>query len=201
MIFRLFASIVTIVCFARLAVAEDAPAQVTLGNARLHFTPPPAANWERVEKSTDRLVAFTSVKHDAIVAFELLPDDMTINKAVTAAIIKQLRGEHQKSKAKMLLEPTAEADERFALKVHERYEVGKTDPKKVSDQLHMYLYVGKYLMMATVNSVADDPATVDATHREAEDALLSATAPGVKPRKVLPRPATKPTPKPKTPTP
>ena len=196
---RLFLSVSLILILVALCSADESPpAPVTLGDFGLQFTPPPTDFWERTQHSTDRIVAFTTLKHDAIVAFELLPDDMVIDRPVTAAILKQLRGEHLKNKTKMFLDPVAESDERFALKVHERFEVGRDDKKKVSDQLHMYLYVGKHLLMATVNSVAGDPESVDAAHRQAEDALLSATAPGVKPRKFIPRPTTRPSTKPAT---
>ena len=190
---RLFACVLAVSSFVHTSRAEDAPAStpIALGDFGLTFTPPPTARWEPTQHSTNRIVAFTARSHDAIVAFELLPDDMVIDKPVTAAILKQLRGEHLKANAKMPLEPVAESDDRFTLKVHERFEVGKDDKKKVSDQLHIYLYVGKHLMMATVNSVAADAEIVKVEHQNAEDALLSATYPGMKPRKATSRPATK----------
>ena len=165
---RLYVSVSAILILAAWCRADESPpAPITLGDLGLQFTPPPTDFWERTLHSTDRIIAFTTLKHDAIVAFELLPTDMVIDRPVTAAILKQLRGEHLKNKTKMFLDPVAESDERFALKVHERFEVGKDDKKKVSDQLHMYLYVGRQLLMATVNSVAGDPESVDAAHRQA----------------------------------
>ena len=93
---------------------------------------------------------------------------------------------------RLLLQPTVESDDRFALKIHERYEAGKGEKKQVADVLHLYRYVGRRLVEATVNSVAADADAVKAEHGDAEEALLSATGPGVKARKPSSKPAAKP---------
>ena len=158
-----------------VAHAADAPAPVALGDGAVHFTPPSAESWEPSKHATARILAYTTKKHDAIVAIELLPDDMVVDKETTGAIVKQLRGAH--GQAKVVLQPTVESDERFALKIHERYEVGKGANIKVADVLHLYRYVGKRLVMATVNSVSDDPEAVKAAHADAQECLVSATGP------------------------
>jgi hypothetical protein len=77
----------------------------------------------------------------------------------------------------MLLEPTVESDDRFALLIHERYEV---KDGKVADQVHVYRYVGQRLAMATINAVCDDQADAEAYHKVGQDVLLSINGPGVK---------------------
>jgi hypothetical protein len=174
-------AITMILCAALRAADSPAPeAPVPLGNGAVQFTPPSSETWEPSKHQTDKIVAYTTKKHDAMVKIELLPDDMVVDKSATDAILKAIRGS---IKSKILLEPTVESDDRFALKIHERYEVGKNDNKRVADVLHIYMYVGKHMMAVTVNSVATEPDAVKAAHKDAEDALLSATGPGVKPRK------------------
>lgn len=174
-------AITMIFCAALRAADAPAPeAPVPLGKGAVQFTPPPSETWEPSKHQTDRAVAYTTKKHDAMVKIELLPDDMVVDKASTDAILKAIRGF---IKSKILLEPTVESDDRFALKIHERYEVGKDENKRIADVLHIYMYVGKHMMSVTVNSVATEPEAVEAAHKDAEDALLSATGPGVKPRK------------------
>lgn len=162
--------------------AATADNQVPLGDTKFRFTPPPADAWDPVEKTgASGVMAYTAKSHDAIIAVQLLPPDMVIDKDVTAALIKQLKDARQKGKSKFLLEPAAEPDARFALKIRERYEVKEG---KNSEQLHLYRYVGPRLAMVTVNSVAGDAETVAKQLKLGEETLLSVTGPAVK------RPAT-----------
>ena len=170
--------------------ADEKPPMVPLGDGKIQFTPPPSETWEPSQHNKPDILVYTAKKHDAIVAIQLVPDEMVIDQATTAALVKHLKGSH--GNAKVLLQPTVVADERFALKIHERYEAGKAEKKQVADVLHLYRYVGRRLVEATVNSVADEAETVKAEHGDAEEALLSATGPGAKPRKPASKPAMKP---------
>jgi hypothetical protein len=182
---------------ARISPAADPPANtLPLGDAGLRFVPPPDENWQVANDSSAKRPDYVARTHDGRMAMQMV-EDMVVNDAVTEALVKQLKSANQKAKAKVLMEPTVESDDRFTLKVHERVEVGTGDKKKVSDQLHLYRYTGKWMVMATINTIASDPEAVKAELAAGEDMLLSVTGPGVKPpRKPASKPATKPTSKP-----
>ncbi len=176
-----------------LAAADD-DNQIQLGDSKFRLTPPPDSTWEKSEKpGAQNFIAYISKNHDAVMAIQLLPPDMEINQAVTDALIKQLKSSRTKSKSKMLLEPTVEPDDRFALKIHERYEV---KDGKVADQIHVYRYLGQRIALATVNVVNDDADKVKTYHAAAEDALASTTWPGMKRQAQPQKPATRPTSRP-----
>jgi hypothetical protein len=175
------------------AMAADAPEPpANLGKDGVQYVPPPSELWEPTKHSTDKAVGYVTRTHDGIIALEMLPDEMIVDGKAT---VKQLHAAHAKAKVKVLLEPVVETDERFALKVHERYEIGIGENMKTADQLHIYRYGGKHIFMVTVNSIADDAAAVTAAHETAEDMLLSVTGPGIKmPKKFTTRPSTQPRP-------
>jgi hypothetical protein len=189
--YRMIGMLVVIGALGAMAMAADAPeAPASLGKDGVQYTPPPGEGWEATKHSSDKAVGYVTKKHDGIVALEMLPDDMVIDPK---AIVRQLHMAHVKAKAKELMEPVAETDERFALKVHERYEIGVGENKRIADQLHLYRYGGKHIFMATVNSISDDPEMVKAAHETAEDMLLSVTGPGIKlPRKFTTKPSSQP---------
>ena len=144
-----------------------------LGNGLVTYTPP--SGWQP-GKTTPNVVSYITPAHDGILAIELLPVDMTMTHDAPNAIVKQLQATRAKSGSKVILAATIEPDDRFALKIHERYEVGRKDTStKIADQIHFYRAIGSRFVMLTVNTVADDPETVKSTQKAAEDTLLSAT--------------------------
>jgi hypothetical protein len=178
--------------------ADAVPAPVPLGDGKITFTPPPADSWDRSPQASKNVAAFTTKARDGVMAVEVLPSDMVIDQNTADAIQRQLRQSRQKAKAKMILQPTVEPDDRFALRIHERYEAvdkNGVGTGKIADQLHLYRYVGQALLMGTVNTLSDDPEVVKTTQATGEDALLSATGPGAKAPPVR-KPATKPATKP-----
>ena len=172
--------------------ADTAPETKPLGEGGLIYTPPPDATWQPHNKWSAGLAYYVARGHDGVMVMKIAAD-MEIVAGTSEGLVKQLKAANLKAKTKVLMEPTVEEDVRFALKIHERVEVGTGDKKKISEQLHLYRYAGKVVVMETVNTVAADPETAKAELSAGEDMLLSLTGPGVKPpRKVPTRPATKP---------
>ena len=87
------------------------------------------------------------------------------------AVVRSLRDAHKKANQKILYGPKVEPDNRFALKVHERYQSGE----KVADELHIYRNVGPRVIMVTVNAWAADEAENKQIHKTGEDLAISAT--------------------------
>ena len=161
----------------------------------LKYTPPPDETWEAANDCGPKLADYVARSRDARMVMKIAAD-MEINDEVIKAVVRQLKGENQKNKLKVLMEPTAESDDRFALKVHERVEVGKGDKAKISEQLHLYRFAGTVVVMSTINSVATDPEIVKAQLAAGEQMLLSVTGPGVRPPRVAATKPAKPTTKP-----
>jgi hypothetical protein len=162
---------------------------VQLGtNTNWHFVPPPDDAWEPIKQQSPTISGFVSRKRDAVMALQLLPPRVVIDDKYGDLAIKQLKGEHQRKKAKVVMEPTIESDGRFALVVREKFEPpAKPGQKqddaqatKVAEQLHLYRNVGPRVVECTINTVAEDAETVKAEQAAAEDALLSVTPPGAK---------------------
>jgi hypothetical protein len=162
------------------------------------FVPPPDDAWEPIKQQSPTISGFVSRKHDAVMALQLLPPKVVIDEKYGDAVTKQLKEEHQRKKAKIVMEPTIESDGRFVLVVREKFEPpAKAGQKqddaqatKVAEQLHLYRAVGPRVVECTINTVAEDADTVKAEQTAAQEALLSVTPPGAK--SPVRKPATQP---------
>ena len=171
--------------------AEQRPT-AAIGNDGLIYTMPPSEHWEVAPAKENTVAAFKTIKHDAVVAMQIMPSDFSvIDSSSSRVILMQLRGQYKKNKeVKLLIEPNIEQDDRFALRIHERFEMGTGAEKKVMDQLHFYRYAGKFMIQMTVNTFVKTEEQLKETQGEAEDVLFSITGPGVKkPTKSTSRPA------------
>ena len=205
---RFFCSLVffSILLLSMHFVVAESPGEAEratgpLGNDGLIFTMPPTERWQVAPTKQATAVGFRTVKKDAVVAIQIMPDDMTvIDPSVSRSIMMQLRAQYKKNKTKMLIEPTIEQDDRFSLRIHERFEVGDGDAKKVTDQLHIYRFTGKFLVQMSMSAFVTTEDDLKLIQGEAEDIVYSITGPGVKkPAKSTSRPAsaTKPVDRPK----
>lgn len=128
------------------------------------------ADWiEAVKSKTPTQDAFVSKGHDAMIAISVLPASMTISPDMANSIMKKIRENRKASAQKFVQEPTVEKDDRFILKIHEKYQL----KDKVADQLHMYRQVGPRVVLVTINSLAGEEGA-KAQHEVAEKACLSA---------------------------
>jgi hypothetical protein len=143
-----------------------------LGGGKIEFTPP--EGWTKSDKNSGPTrAAYVSPGGEGMLLVEL-PPNMQIADGTGDAIIKQLHGMRQKEGSKSL-ELKAEPDDRFDLRIVDRFTLKNG---RDAEQLHLYKKVGSRVVMATVNSVAEDAEASKKIHAAGEDALLSAKAVG-----------------------
>ena len=154
--------------------ADDATknkADGSLAGGRLRYTPPPDDTWQRAGNvNSDDAAAYAGRNHKGAIAIEVLPPDAEMTPEMGGAVVRALRDAHKKANQKMLFGPKVEADKRFALRVHEKYQSGD----KVADEVHIYRTVGPRVVMLTVNAWVNDEAGAKAIHTAGEDVLVSA---------------------------
>jgi hypothetical protein len=131
---------------------------------------PLESSWiEAVKSKTPTRDAFVSKGHDAMVAIEVLPASMTITPELASGMIKKIRENRKANGNKVIQEPTLEKDERFIIRIREKYQV----KDKVADQLHLYRQVGPRVVLVTINSLGGEEAA-KGHHEAGEKACLSA---------------------------
>lgn len=146
-------------------------AEVTLAGGHLHFSAPADDAWQRAENiHSDDAAAYARRDHQGAVAIQVLPPDAEMSDQMGGAVIRSLRDAHKKANQKILYGPKIEPDDRFALKVHEKYQSGD----KVADEIHIYRNVGPRVVMVTVNAWVTDEAKAKQIHTTGEDLAASA---------------------------
>lgn len=143
----------------------------TLIGGHLHYTPPADDDWQRAENvNADDSVAYARRDHQGAIAIQVLPPDAEMTPQMGPAVVRSLRDTHKKADQKVLYGPKVEPDNRFALKVHEKYQSGD----KVADELHIYRNVGPRVVMLTVNAWLTDEAGIKQIHQAGQDILAGA---------------------------
>ena len=99
-----------------------------------------------------------------------IPGNAVVDKGAAKAIVKQLHDNHVKAKDEIVLEPTLENDDRFAIRIHERYK----HKGHVADELHLYKMVGPRPCMLTVNAQTEQEDEAKKVQVFGETTLLSA---------------------------
>lgn len=173
---KLLFSLLVVVAACAVARSSDDKQKnttdATLINGRVHFSPPADDDlWQRAENvNSDDAAAYARRDHQGAIAIQVLPPDAQVTDQIGGAVIRSLRDAHKKANQKVLYGPKVEPDDRFALKVHEKYQSGE----KVADELHIYRNVGPRVVMVTVNAWAADDAEVKGIHKAGEDLAASA---------------------------
>jgi hypothetical protein len=156
---------------------STAPATETLFGGKLTFTPP--AGWELRGKLDGGKTASYALEPDAaLMAITVNEQEIALDDAAAAkmaqAICKHLRDSIPKSGAEILTPPIAEKDDRFFLRIHDRF----TKDGKLCDQLQLYRVLGVELVTVAVTAFSGSPDDVKKTFEEAEKMILSVQAPG-----------------------
>jgi hypothetical protein len=155
----------------------DASLVKALANGTVRFTAPDG--WEEAPATaTDLRAAFFLPDHASVVSVEVLPADATIGPESFGAIMRSLRQTRQQRREKFVEGPTNEKDNRFLLRIHEKYRtMVKVDDKpaeKTASQLHLYRQVGPRIIMVTVWSTADADEELKQAQAAGEEMALSA---------------------------
>lgn len=164
-----------VACCVGSAVAAPATTPTTqatrsaLGNGMVDFAPPGDYAEEAKARTATRAV-YVSKSPEAIAFIEVLPADAEVGPGASQAIATRLRQNRQKNKEEVVMAPKAEADARFAMRIHEKYKAGE----RVADVLYLYRRVGPRVVMVRVDARAEGEADVKAIHAAGEAMCLSA---------------------------
>ena len=158
--------------------APDPSPVKLLANGTIRFTAPDG--WDEIAASaTDVRAAYVLHDHASALSVEILPADATIGPESFGAIMRSLRQTRLQRKEEFIEKPTADKDDRFLLRIHEKYHtIVKVDDKptaKIAIQLHLYRQVGARIMMVNVWSAADADDELKQAQSAGEDIALSAT--------------------------
>jgi hypothetical protein len=136
--------------------ASDRPAPAAEGHRRLadeqiDYVPP--EGWAESPKNhTATRDAFVAKGGQAMMSIEVLPADQKIAPDMAASMVKKMKQMRQAASQKSVMEPTVEKDDRFIVRIHEKYQV----KDKVADQLHLYRQVGSRVVLVVTNSLAGE---------------------------------------------
>ncbi|HEY2587236.1 MAG TPA: hypothetical protein VGI81_15935 [Tepidisphaeraceae bacterium] len=172
----LLASILVVLTLSGIAWSadekpKDSSSEASLIGGRLTFTPPPDDAWARATNvNADDAAAYGARDEKGAIAIQVLPADAEMTPQMGGAVVRSLRDAHKKANQNIVYGPKVEPDKRFALKVHEKYQVGE----KTADELHLYRNVGPRVVMVTVNAWVTDDAAAKPVHQAGEDVLASA---------------------------
>jgi hypothetical protein len=152
-----------------LGAGVSGPRTAKLLKGRIVYTPP--EGWElSIGSSDDTTGAWSQPEGSGILAIQALPGNAVVDKGAGRAIVRQLHENHLKAKDEIVLEPRLEDDDRFSIRIHEKYK----RKGQLSDEMHYYKMVGSRACMLTVNAVTDDEADAKKVHAVGEAVLLSA---------------------------
>lgn len=131
---------------------DQKPADGKVRLARvIDFTPP--EGWIAARQATTLTrSAYVSPDRQAMISIEVLPASMKIEHDLAAGMMTKMRQNRQAQAQKFVQEPTVEKDDRFVIRIRERYEI----KDKVADQLHLYRAVGSRFLLVTINSLAGE---------------------------------------------
>ena len=167
------------------APAADSDQPGRLAEGKIHYMPPEGWAENRRGGKFDT-VLYLAPDKNAVLSVEAPPDMDDISPAAGGKLIVKLREMRKAKGQKSTLGPRVEADNRFDLKIHEKYEF----KGKVFDQVHLYRRVGPRIVMVTANAL-DEGDRVQKVHEVAEAVALSAATKGQQPKAPTSRPAPK----------
>lgn len=150
----------------------DGSKPVAIGPNVVQFNPPDGWLDSPVNRRPNRELYFAPTRN-ALISVEVLPANAAADRDVAAAMVRTLKQNRKAAKQAFVQEPQIENDDRFAVRIREKY----MDGNKVADQLHLYRMVGKRVVLVTVKTVAEGDAGA-AHHTLAEAVALSAAAAG-----------------------
>jgi hypothetical protein len=170
--------------------AATAPTRVRDGlvNGALRYLVPP--EWEITERGADRMTVFYRHKPERAhysmqvtqQAQGIPQNDARFKKQMVETILNFANEDLKRRKVEVLDPPTVERDDRFLLRVHERFKEGDT----IVDVIHIYRGLGLNLVSLTSSTSSEEANQVKAVHAAGEMVLLSASLANQDPKVVRP---------------
>jgi hypothetical protein len=154
----------------------------TLADGAVSFNRP--ADWEEAQKNRTPLrAAWVSPDRKGMILVEVWPEGQ-IAASTGPQTVRRLREDRKKQQGvKVIMEAAIEKDQRFAMRIHEKYQY--TADGTVDDVLRLGRQVGGRVVVVTVWSKSPDDARDKEIHQAAEEVSLSVTVgkPAAKPPK------------------
>jgi hypothetical protein len=170
--------------------AATAPTRVRDGlvNGALRYLVPP--EWEIVDRTADRMQVYYRDKPERATysmmvtqQAQVIPlNDLRVRKQLSEMALAWANAELVKRKVEVLDAPKVEPDERFMLKIRERFKEGDA----VWDVVHVYRGLGLNLVSATSATTNEEKNQIAAVHDAGAKLLLSATLGPQDPKLVRP---------------
>lgn len=154
---------------APAAPAADDGSHVKLAGGQVDFVPP--EKWtEKKDARNETRAIFVSSHPPAIMMVEVQKPDADFDAKMAPQMIKTIRELHAKAKAKIVMEPKVEKDERYILRIHDKYE----QEGKTIDAVRVYRKVGERILMVLVNVYAESADDVKSLQAAGDDVATSA---------------------------
>ena len=159
-----------------------------LVNGALRFLVPP--EWEITERSADRMQVFYRHKPERAVYSmmvtqqgQVIPqNDARLKKQMTETILNWANEELKKRKVEVIEPPSVVRDDRFLLKVHEKFKDGDA----IVDAIHIYRGIGLNLVSVTSSTTNEEAGQLQAVHDAGALLLMSVTLGSQDPKIVRP---------------
>ena len=154
---------------APAAAAADEGSHIKLAGGQVDFVPP--EKWtEKKDARTDARAIFVSAHPPGIMMVEVQKPDADFDAKMAPQMIKTIKELHAKAKAKVVMEPKVEKDDRYILRIHDKYE----QQGKAIDAVRVYRKVGERILMVLVNAYAESADDVKALQGAGDDVAMSA---------------------------
>jgi len=151
------------------APAADEGSHVKLAGGQVDFVPPDKWTEKPDARKEDRAV-YVRPHPPGIMMVEVQPPNADFDTKMAPQMIKTIKEMHAKAKAKVVMEPKVEKDDRYILRIHDKYE----QEGKTVDAVRVYRKVGERIVMVLVNAYAESADDVKALHQAGDDAAMSA---------------------------
>jgi hypothetical protein len=109
--------------------------------------------------------------------------DLRVRQQLAKAILAAANEELKTLKVEVLDPPKAEVDDRFMLRMHERYKDGDI----TYDRVHLYRGIGFNLIDVAITAVTDDKETAKKLHDAGATLLMSVTVGPQDPKIIRPK--------------
>jgi hypothetical protein len=170
------------------SVPSTAPAVevIYLDGEKVRFTPPPGLTFQG-HLNDGRAAGFSIGDTQALISVLVTPQEQALPRGFSDQLARFVRknilDEAQQGQQDIVMQPRVEDDERFLLRVHDKFNT----EERFGDRVHLYRAVGLYLVSVTATAFTEDEAEARRVHELGADLLLSVRL-NLKPRAARNRP-------------
>lgn len=145
---------------------------MTLDGEKVLFTPPPGLTFQG-NLNEGRAASFSIGDTQALVSVLVTPQQQGLPRGfkdrLAQFVGKTIREEASQGQQDIVMPPRVEDDERFLLRVHDKFNT----EERFGDRVHLYREVGLYLVSVTATAYTEDEAEAKRVHELGAEMLLS----------------------------